>query len=165
MIALQTQVFTIELDGIMDKSVEQLYPGSEKRSKQKNLEIFLRVIEQDSLFKPDDDILTTLFACSKKTLERAKSALTTTEVTSESPKRGAPPKFPPTLMPKLVAWVKEQTFDGRPPTREELTAQAYQILINNGEEVILSKSWVDSLLRSQDSPFKQVKSKIGRAHV
>ena len=62
-------------------------------------------------------------------------------------------------MPKLVAWVKEQTFDGRPPTREELTAQAYQILINNGEEVILSKSWVDSLLRSQDSPFKQVKSK------
>ena len=62
----------------------------------------------------------------------AKSSIKSTEPEETSPKRGAPSKFPQTLMPKLILWVKERTFIGTPPTREELTMQAEQMMIDNG---------------------------------
>ena len=59
-------------------------------------------------------------------------------------------------MPKLILWVKERTLIGTPPTREELTMQAEQMMIDNCYEQNLSRFWIDSLLRSNDSPFKKI---------
>ena len=133
-------------------------PGSEHRSKKENLQLFICLIKNENLSMPSDDALMYIFSCSEKTLSRAKSAVASTETPPESPKRGAPPKFPITLMPKLISWVKEKTLIGEPPTRQELGMQADQILIDNGLDIDLSYAWIDSLLRSKDSPFKKIKS-------
>ena len=140
------------------KAFIKTYPASESRSKQKNLELFLNLIKKESYTEPSDKDIAVIFACSEKTIQRARNSIKSTEPEETSPKRGAPPKFPPTLMPELILWVKERTFIGTPPTREELTTQAEQMMIDNGYEPNLSRSWIDSLLRSNDSPFKKIMS-------
>ena len=134
------------------------FPSSESRSKQKNLKLFLNLIKKEGFAEPRDEELTTIFACSDKTLQRARLSIKSSEPAETSPKRGAPPKFPQILMPKLILWVKEKTLVGTPPTREELTMEAEQMMIDNGYEPNFSRSWIDSLLRSNDSPFKKILS-------
>jgi hypothetical protein len=95
---------------------------------------------------------TTIFDCSYKTYQRA---LTNPEAEEEvfDRKKGAPPMFPPHLVPELIVWVKKQTTEGFPPSREQFTTKAQDMLVGAGVPTVLSKYWIDSFMRSNDCPF------------
>jgi hypothetical protein len=98
---------------------------------------------------------TAIFCCSQQTVSIGINLKIPVE-TKPKRKVGAKQKLDDNQVNELYQWIQNEEHEGRPVTRESAVEFAQLLLHNSGSTVLLSDSYIDSVLRYEGCPVEMV---------